>query len=190
MSDSIDYDALDPGIRDVVRAINEWGWPTMDSGDGVSKPADAECVLRFPHVFAETRNGTLELVHEAHALREALVGRFGDGWYVEVNYATNDRRAILCAQKDAPAIDTGDVVKHGPTGEEWLVAYVLGQHLAWCGWPSGLALISDCVLVKKATTEERVALLRDLAASEHDGRDRARAVLKAEGIPVAPTEPA
>ena len=34
-------------------------------------------------------------------------------------------------------IDTGDTVKHGPTGETWVVAYVQGDRLAWCGWPEG-----------------------------------------------------
>lgn len=88
-------------------------------------------------------------------------------------------------------IDTGDVVKHGPTGEEWLVAYVDGDYLAWCGWPSGLALVSDCTLARKATAEERIGLLRELAESQHAGRDRARLTLAIEGIPLkAPTEAA
>jgi hypothetical protein len=61
-------------------------------------------------------------------------------------------------------IDTADHVRHGPTGEEWVVAYVKGDRLAWCGWPQGEAALSDCTLTKKATPEERDKLLRDLAA--------------------------
>ena len=62
------------------------------------------------------------------------------------------------------AIDTGDVVLHAPTGEEWIVAYVRGDRLAWCGWPQGEAALADCSLVKKATDNERLKLLHDLAA--------------------------
>lgn len=104
MSEPIDYDALDPGIRDVVRAINEWGWETCDSGDGVSKPADYECALRFPHVFAEAQF-VESMIAEAIELAHLLTVRFGPGWYVEANYSTKDSKAILCAQKDVPAED-------------------------------------------------------------------------------------
>lgn len=63
------------------------------------------------------------------------------------------------------SIDTADVVKHGPTGEEWLVARVRDDRLAWCGWPQGWAALSDCTLVRKATPEQREKLLRDIADS-------------------------
>jgi hypothetical protein len=36
----------------------------------------------------------------------------------------------------------GDHVFHRPTGETWVVAYVSGDYLAWCGWPSGEARVS------------------------------------------------
>ena len=60
-------------------------------------------------------------------------------------------------------IDTGDVVKHVPSGEEWIVAYVRGDKLCACGWPESLANLSDCTLVKKATDSERIKLLRAMA---------------------------
>lgn len=59
-------------------------------------------------------------------------------------------------------IDTGDAVRHVPTGETWIVAYVRGAYLAWCGWPPGEARVSDCTLPAKASPEERVALMREL----------------------------
>ena len=76
-------------------------------------------------------------------------------------------------------IDTGDVVTHCPSGEEWLVAYVDGERLAWCGWPSGTALRSDCVLTRKATQEQRDELLEHMAAMDIDDPRRryARVVL-------------
>lgn len=41
---------------------------------------------------------------------------------------------------------TGDHVLHKPSGETWVVAFVDGDDLAWCGWPNGLARTSDCEL--------------------------------------------
>ena len=65
---------------------------------------------------------------------------------------------------NARPIRCGDTVKHGPTCEEWLVAYVDGEHLAWCGWPPGEARLSDCTLVVSCSDEEHVSLLRKIAA--------------------------
>lgn len=102
MSEPINYDELDPGIRDVVRAINEWGWVTCDSGDG-SKAGTMECALDHPHVFCESQWGPLGIINEAHSLAARLLGRFGPGWYVETNYSTKDGRAFLYALKDVAA---------------------------------------------------------------------------------------
>jgi len=60
-------------------------------------------------------------------------------------------------------IDTGDHVKHGPTGETWVVAFVENGRLAWCGWPEGLADLADCALVQKAAPGEREKLLLSMA---------------------------
>ena len=62
-------------------------------------------------------------------------------------------------------IDTGDFVRHEPTGEDWVVAYVRGDRLAWCGWPPGEAALADCVLTKKATPAARDKLLHEMAAT-------------------------
>lgn len=43
------YAHLDPGIREIVRYLNDHNFATTDSGDGVSKPR-FEGVLPFPHV--------------------------------------------------------------------------------------------------------------------------------------------
>ena len=79
-------------------------------------------------------------------------------------------------------IDTGDHVLHAPSGEPWVVAYVRGDRLAWCGWPQGEATLTDCMLLKKATPEQRIKLLREIAKSGHDPRGQyARDRLEAEG---------
>jgi len=69
-------------------------------------------------------------------------------------------------------IDTADFVRHAPTGEEWVVACVRDDRLSWCGWPEGTAMLADCTLVRKATSEERDRLLHELATldgSDHRG---------------------
>ena len=68
--------------------------------------------------------------------------------------------------EEAMTIDTGDVVRHNPTGEEWVVAYVKGDRLAWCGWPEGEGQLSDCTLVKAATDDERRQLLERMAVMD------------------------
>lgn len=49
----LDYDALDPGIRETVRWLVGHDFEPTDSGDGVSKLGTAAegCALDFPHVF-------------------------------------------------------------------------------------------------------------------------------------------
>lgn len=44
------YSELDFGIRLVVIMMEEFGFVTSDSGDGVSKGPVDECVMPFPHV--------------------------------------------------------------------------------------------------------------------------------------------
>ncbi len=73
--------------------------------------------------------------------------------------------------------DTGDYVKHAPSGESWVVACVDGEDLYWCGWPPGRARVTDCVLIRKATPEYRKELLHELASmltDDHRKRHAAR----------------
>lgn len=91
--------------------------------------------------------------------------------------------ALSPEQKEATMdIDTGDHVLHAPSGETWVVAYVRGDRLAWCGWPQGEATLTDCMLLKKAAPEQRIKLLREIAKAGHDPRGQyARDRLEAEG---------
>lgn len=69
---------------------------------------------------------------------------------------------------DQQPIDAGDTVKHGPTGETWVVAVVRDDRLMPCGWPESLAEIQDCTLVEKATPEARTEMLRTWAEMRPD----------------------
>lgn len=62
-------------------------------------------------------------------------------------------------------IDTGDIVKHIPTGEKWVVACVIGNKLSWVGYPEGQSNLSDCELLESADENERKKLLTEMANS-------------------------
>lgn len=74
------------------------------------------------------------------------------------------------------AFRAGDIVHHEPTGEDWVVAYVDGEHLAWCGWPAGEALARDCWLKTSCSDNVHFETLRRLSRS--DGK-RARMAVRA-----------
>ena len=60
-------------------------------------------------------------------------------------------------------IETGDIVLHKPTGEQWVVACVVGEKLSWCGWPEGSANLEDCELIQVASDDERFSLLQEMS---------------------------
>lgn len=71
--------------------------------------------------------------------------------------------AELLKLQGQPAYRTGDVVRHLPSGEEWLVATADARHVSPCGWPYGLARLEEVELVQPATDEAHLRLLRELA---------------------------
>ena len=71
----------------------------------------------------------------------------------------------------------GDRVKHGPTGETWIVAYVDGDYMAWCGWPEGEAKVSDCTLTETCSDDEHRKRLEEIAKSSGKRAQRAQAAL-------------
>ena len=78
-------------------------------------------------------------------------------------------------------IDTGDVVHHIPSGEDWLVGRVDGDKLYWLGWPpGGWANLSDCRQIKKVGAEERTKTLMLIAQFSHPLSGWAHATLVKE----------
>ena len=59
-------------------------------------------------------------------------------------------------------IDIADAVHHGPSGEDWVVARVDGEHLYASGWPCERAKLADCTLLQKATAKQRADLIEGL----------------------------
>lgn len=93
---AVDYAALDPGIREIVRRVNDAGFETTDSGDGVSKPADWYAIgeaIPFPHVVAATTPGLMV------PAAERLAAVLGPEWNVEAVYQTLTKSAHLFARE-------------------------------------------------------------------------------------------
>ena len=67
----------------------------------------------------------------------------------------------------------GDVVRHGPTGEEWILACDEDRgEVMPCGWPMCIAKAKDCALVKAATEDERAAMLKTWAEKQDSESSR------------------
>ena len=62
----------------------------------------------------------------------------------------------------------GDHVRHGPSGENWLVAWAEGDDLAPAGWPTTIARLADCEVTRRCTDEEHVVAVR-LWRNSQDG---------------------
>lgn len=80
-------------------------------------------------------------------------------------------------------IRAGDIVKHGPTQEEWTVAVDEYNDLVyWCGYPfGGCADAKDCTVVESATDESRRKTLQDVVKTKHHYlSERARKDLEKE----------
>lgn len=91
------------------------------------------------------------------------------------------------------AYRAGDSVKHGPSGESWIVAYDDGTWLAWCGWPPGEAKSADCTLLEAVSDAEHVEMLQRLAKMGRDERGhtdkrQTRAVAALNALAVTPSE--
>jgi hypothetical protein len=115
---SINYNELDPGIRKVVRLLNDNGYTTTDSGDGYSKKGtdQEECMLEIPNVVILTDRENL--LNEADRLLallteqgvqggpdqttvEELAGpqpegtEFGDGVMIEASYDPEGQSSVI-----------------------------------------------------------------------------------------------
>lgn len=107
VAEEFDYGALDPGVRDAVRALREAGFETTDSGDGASKPdcgvADERGVVEnweWPHVAVLSSREWL--VSDADRLQSFLDAYEPGAWLVEATFWPRDGVALMLAVKGAP----------------------------------------------------------------------------------------
>lgn len=94
--DRPNYDELDPGIREIVRRLNDGGFLTTDSGDGVSKPRewfDAGDAIPYPHVVIAS--SPMGLAQEALAVARLL----GPDWSVEGTFVASTGSAYVFASQ-------------------------------------------------------------------------------------------
>jgi hypothetical protein len=68
----------------------------------------------------------------------------------------------------------GDVVKHIPTGETWVLACSDGVTVWPCGWPETRASASDCELVKAASDKFHEEMIRKWASKDDANDERVR----------------
>ena len=76
---------------------------------------------------------------------------------------------------DPTAFRAGDIVNHSPSGEAWILANDEDNgRVMPCGWPESMAEAKDCTIVKAATDDERMDMLRKWSALGSDKDSRAR----------------
>ena len=101
----IDYTTLDPGIRAVVKLLNDNGFTTTDSGDGKTK-TDMECALPFPNVVVASTPETMVADADAvvHVLKRAGVvfalDAEGAGPCVEATYIPTQHTGAFILVRD------------------------------------------------------------------------------------------
>lgn len=81
-----------------------------------------------------------------------------------------------------PSFRSGDIVKHIRTGNIWTVAYAdpASNTIAWCGWPDGIARVTDCELIQAADDDQHRGTLRMVLKG---GGHRAAAAFRIYGNP-------
>ncbi len=100
----INYDELDPGIRETVRWLNDHMYRTTDSGDGVTKLLQAleygnECeALPYPHVF---------MVCSPEMLVQSARRLLSDLRSIGVTVGPVDRDGVFIQATYDPANETG-----------------------------------------------------------------------------------
>jgi hypothetical protein len=68
----------------------------------------------------------------------------------------------------------GDHVHHRPSGEDWVVAWAEGEHLAAAGWPNSQARLEDCDVIHRCSDAEHAEWVASWRNSQGDDGRRAR----------------
>jgi hypothetical protein len=112
----IDYETLDPGIRETVRHLRAHGFNTTDSGDGITKPAagwpDDE-VLHVPHVAIVCDDGCLMVAQADRLMRILATGG------VRVLPQSMDRTLPSIQASYDPADGTAVIILTGVSDGMW-----------------------------------------------------------------------
>jgi hypothetical protein len=108
-------------------------------------------------------------------------GRVSSGMQLESDHARGKGKRVVdltALGRDVPALRevvelalqqrapfrAGDSVAHAPSGETWVLATdQVGDDVVCAGWPESIARAADCTLVRAASDDERLKMLRDVA---------------------------
>ena len=82
----------------------------------------------------------------------------------------------------------GDHVHHAPSDETWVVAWADAEHLAWAGWPDGIARTADCAIIKRATDAEHRAAVEQWSRSTSERRRLRVMSMYGAALPTPTTE--
>lgn len=110
MDSDINYDDLNPGIRETVRKLRSWGFDTCDSGDGDTH--QYACDLGYAYVAAEVEPRNMAAMADLlrakleeagvsvgvqcdEALIDVTKPHDAQGVFIEASYSPIDGRAIL-----------------------------------------------------------------------------------------------
>lgn len=102
----LNWDALDPGIRETVRFLRERDFETTDSGDGVTKLVDGDdddgAILDVPHVWMvvlpehlAAEASRLRVTLRIHDIRVKAFGADGEGVEIQATYDPVDGTAVI-----------------------------------------------------------------------------------------------
>lgn len=116
----LDYEQMNPGIRDVVIFLRDNGFTTCDSGDGATRDHDCDLPLPYVHMQIPRNSIAVEVERLAALMMQRGIepyNRFGMP-RIEANYAPGRDFAILSLYHVTSAT-LMDPVAHPPSGEDW-----------------------------------------------------------------------
>lgn len=105
----------------------------------------------------------------------------------------DDHGDLACEQHQGSVFRSGDVVRHKPSGETWVLAVVEPENgRAWpAGWPCSSTPLVALEMVEAASGEASLKMLREVAAMENDPRRAIaeRQLAATEGKPASDPAP-
>ncbi|HVT63029.1 MAG TPA: hypothetical protein VHD33_06065 [Legionellaceae bacterium] len=96
----INYDELDPGVRQLVKNLRSFYFETTDSGDGVTKYPEDRVLGDQAHIFIQVKDAYYNLTSDAHRLNgfmqaETYFCPEYAGWKIEASYDPENGIGIL-----------------------------------------------------------------------------------------------
>lgn len=160
-------DPRTPYIEALRAALPGGLWVAASTPGRIISDAANVVVVFFPAQIVVYVHHVPTVVSEGPAALAARVREICAEHAAELRQDANDLdlMAVPIAAVPPPArpYRTGDVVRHKPSGEEWLVADVTNTHIGCAGWPHTLAPFTDVELVEAATDVYHLELLQRMA---------------------------